>query len=204
MKSKNIIFIILLIAPILLRAQFKTDISFGAGINNTQLKRIPGIRINDFGFAFKAGIDIIYNFNENLGIGSGVYYSYHDPDIPINILGYDRSLKAISIPISMLYNINSSPIEVQLGVVANFSMNKKTPHTSIETTEFESMMTSLQLGCFYYMNKTLKLGILFDASLEPYFKVTPLNEGPPEYSAPIKHLYQRSLIFKLSYTLLRK
>lgn len=200
MKIKNILILLILISPVLGIAQFKLDMSFSTGINEVQIKDGGGPGDHESGFSFKGGIDATYMINSNVGIGSGLFYSYYN--VVWELSETDRSSNALSIPLNLIYQIQSSPIEILFGAIANINLNEQfTPDVNTKH-EYQPLYMNLQLGGFYNFNK-LKLGIIADTGISPYFKLTSLNAAP-QYGKPVDKYFLRSLSLKLSYTLFGK
>jgi len=202
MNKKNILILILLITPVLMMAQFKVDLSLNPGITKTTSDGFSGPGDNKLGFSFQGGFDANYMFSEKVGIGTGVYYTYSESKwkYPVSM---DQSSNAISIPLNLIYRFNSSIIEMLLGAVVNISLNEKVASSSGSKYEYKSFYTSLKLGCFYKFNDKLKLGIIADAGISPYFEITPVN-AVPEYAAPVEKLLLQSLGIRINYTLFGK
>lgn len=200
MKKKNILVLAILFAPFMAMAQFKVDFSLSPGINKVKVET-PGPGYDQSGFSFRGGADAIYMFNSNLGIGSGLSFSYYKsiwelPEI-------DRSSNAISIPLNLLYHFSSSPIEALFGTTANFNLNKKLQPNVNNKEEYKPLYLTLQVGAFYYLNDKFKLGIIADAGISPYYENKVLNAAP-QYGTPIYKYFLQSLSLKLNYTLFGK
>lgn len=201
MKKKNLLLLIILFAPFVAMAQFKLDVSLISGINEVQIKDGGGSGDHESGFSFKGGVDAIYMFNSNIGIGSGLFYSYYN--VVWELSEINRSSNALSIPLNLIYQIQSSPVEILFGATANINLNEQLTSNVNTKHEYIPLYMSLQLGGFYNINDKIKVGIIADAGISPYYEMTALNAAP-QYGTPVYKYFLQSLSFKLSYTLFGK
>ncbi len=197
MKNKFIFLFMMLIIPILSWAQFELDVSFSSGFSKTYDKR-GGSPVSDkFGLSYKGGFETNYIFKSGFGIGTGLLYSYTESTWIISI-DHDRSSNAISIPFNIFYQFGSSKFEFLLGTTANINLNKGFRLNINSKEEYKPLYMNLQAGGFYHLSKTLKLGIITNVGITPYFEYTILN-AVPEYGTPINKYFLRSVSLKLSY-----
>lgn len=202
MKKKHILILIILIAPVMAISQFRIEPTFSIGINKIKTENISR-PYEELGVSYKGGLDVIYHSASKLNFLSGIYFSHHKSQ------GWDtyvfRSSKTISIPLNINWQIIPNIIDLQLGPVVHFNLNKVYHTWANNKQEHLPIYASLQVGGVYSLSKQIKIGLIADFGLTPYLVdiyLWPSQITPPE--SILDRYYFNSFSIKLNYALFRK
>ena len=209
MKLKHFLIFFLFLFPLLSQAQIKLDLSISSGFSKTYVvdenagKYYPLMNEHKLGTSLKGGLDMEYLFNNNISIGVGVHYiQKKSVRYYADTHKMDRISKAISIPISFNYQFKATNFGLLLGAAANINLNKNEP-TLFNTYQYENqkLFYSIHAGAYYQMIDHIKLSIIYEADLSPFYSYTYLST--PENHPGQNYLF-RSINLKLSYTVFSK
>jgi len=203
MKKKHILVLIIIIAPFIAMAQFKVDFSLSPGISKVFINSAIGQTSilqdeHKLGTSMKGGFESSYTFKSNFGLGIGIFYSYNKSNWYYeNRLQIKRYSKAISIPINANYKIKSLKLGFIIGAAININLNEDYASIGNHKLENNNLFFSFQGGCFYSLSDVIKLSLLYESDIDPFYSDTYLDH-------PSENYYFRSLNLKISYTLFGK